>query len=86
MLFADRRVVATIGLDNMVVVDTADATLVCPKDRAQDVKGIVNLLKKQKAGPEHLEHRTSPASLGCLYRSRRGGLAYKVKTNRGCSG
>ena len=41
VLFADRRVVATIGLNNMVVVDTPDATLVCPKDRAQDVKGIV---------------------------------------------
>ncbi|MCA9451626.1 MAG: mannose-1-phosphate guanylyltransferase/mannose-6-phosphate isomerase, partial [Nitrospira sp.] len=57
VLFGDRRVVATIGLNNMVVVDTPDATLVCPKDRAQDVKGIVNLLKRQGA-PEHLEHRT----------------------------
>jgi len=39
------------------VVDTADATLVCPKDRAQDVKQVVELLRRQKA-PEHLIHKT----------------------------
>ena len=38
MVYGDRRVVATIGLTDMVVVDTPDATLVCPKSRAQDVK------------------------------------------------
>ena len=57
VLFADRRMVATIGLSDMVVVDTPDATLVCPKARAQDVKKVVQLLKKRGA-PEHLEHRT----------------------------
>ncbi len=77
VLFADRRVVATIGLDNMVVVDTPDATLVCPKDRAQDVKAIVHLLKKQKA-PEHLEHRTVHRPWGA-YTVLEEGLGYKVK-------
>ena len=57
VLFADRRMVATIGLSDMVVVDTQDATLVCPIARAQDVKSVVQLLKKRGA-PEHLEHRT----------------------------
>ena len=77
VLFADRRVVATIGLDNMVVVDTPDATLVCPKDRAQDVKTIAHLLKKQKA-PEHLEHRTVHRPWGA-YTVLEEGLGYKVK-------
>ena len=54
VLYADRRVVATIGLTDMVVVDTPDATLVCPKSRSQDVKKMVEILKKQGA-PEHLE-------------------------------
>lgn len=36
ILYADRRLVATIGLSGMVVVDTPDATLVCPKDRSQE--------------------------------------------------
>jgi mannose-1-phosphate guanylyltransferase len=39
------RLVATIGLDELVVVDTEDAVLVCPKDRAQDVREIVDRLK-----------------------------------------
>ncbi len=77
VLFADRRMVATIGLDNMVVVDTPDATLVCPKDRAQDVKGIVNLLKKQKA-PEHLEHLRVQRPWGA-YTVLEEGPGYKVK-------
>ena len=57
VLFGDQRVVATLGLSNMVVVDTADATLVCPKSRAQDVKAMVQVLKERQA-PEHVEHRT----------------------------
>lgn len=77
VLFADRRVVATIGLNNMVVVDTPDATLVCPKDRAQDVKAIVNLLKQQGA-PEHLEHRTVHRPWGS-YTVMEEGQGYKVK-------
>lgn len=41
------RVVAVLGLDDAVVVDTADALLVSTRDRAQDVKAIVAALKKQ---------------------------------------
>ncbi|MBD3156668.1 hypothetical protein GF369_02455 [Candidatus Peregrinibacteria bacterium] len=40
--------IATIGLDNMVIVDTPDALLVCPKDRSQDVKKIVKRLADEK--------------------------------------
>ncbi len=45
---AEHRLVAAIGLDNHIIVETADAVLVAPKDRAQDVKYIVNQLKTQK--------------------------------------
>ena len=41
------KLIATIGLDGMVVVDTPDALLVAPADRAQDVKKIVEQLKAQ---------------------------------------
>ena len=41
------KLVATIGLDDMVVVDTPDALLIAPADRAQDVKKIVDQLKEQ---------------------------------------
>jgi mannose-1-phosphate guanylyltransferase len=40
------RLIATIGLDNIVIVDTPDALLVCAKDKAQDVKQIVTWLEK----------------------------------------
>lgn len=40
--------IATIGLENMVIVDTPDALLVCPKDRSQDVKKIVKRLADEK--------------------------------------
>ena len=39
------RLVATIGLENFIVVDTPDALLICPKDQAQDVREVVAELK-----------------------------------------
>ena len=42
------KIIATIGLSDMIVVDTDDALLICPKGRAQDVKKVVDLLKKSK--------------------------------------
>ena len=42
---ADQRMVAVVGVDNCVVIETADAVLVVNKDRSQDVKKIVNQLK-----------------------------------------
>ncbi|UHQ22662.1 mannose-1-phosphate guanylyltransferase/mannose-6-phosphate isomerase [Lysobacter sp. 5GHs7-4] len=53
---SDRRMIATLGVEDLVIVDTADATLVARKDRVQDVKVIVDRLKA--AGrQEHLFHR-----------------------------
>ena len=77
IVYADRRVVATIGLTDMVVVDTPDATLVCPKSRAQDVKKIVDILKQQQA-PEHLEHLTVQRPWGS-YTVLEEGPGFKVK-------
>lgn len=77
IVYADRRVVATIGLRDMVVVDTPDATLVCPKSRAQDVKKVVDILKRQQA-PEHLEHLTVQRPWGS-YTVLEEGLGFKVK-------
>jgi mannose-1-phosphate guanylyltransferase/mannose-6-phosphate isomerase len=77
IVYADRRVVATIGLNEMVVVDTPDATLVCPKSRAQDVKKVVEILKQQQA-PEHLEHLTVQRPWGS-YTVLEEGPGFKVK-------
>lgn len=42
------KLVATVGLESMIIVDTPDALLICPKARSQDVKKIVNQLKEQE--------------------------------------
>jgi mannose-1-phosphate guanylyltransferase len=39
------HLIATVGVDNLIIVHTPDATLVCRKDKAQDVKKIVDILK-----------------------------------------
>ena len=41
------RLVAVLGLRDLIVVDTPDAVLVCPRDRAQDVKSLVDELKER---------------------------------------
>ena len=41
------KLLVTIGLDNVVIVDTPDALLVCPANRAQDVKLVVDRLKSE---------------------------------------
>ena len=43
---AEGKVVATVGVEDLIIVDTDDALLICRKDRAQDVKKIVDLLKE----------------------------------------
>ncbi len=42
------KIIATVGLESMIVVDTPDALLICPKARSQDVKKIVQELKDKK--------------------------------------
>jgi hypothetical protein len=46
------RVVALVGVEDLIVVQAGDATLVCPVDRAQEVKRIVERL--QSEGPSFL--------------------------------
>lgn len=44
---ADNRIVATIGVDNLLIVDTPDALLVAHRDQAQEVRQIVGELKRR---------------------------------------
>ena len=48
LVFGDKRLVALVGLERMVVVDTPDVLLVCRKDQSQSVKNIVDILKEKK--------------------------------------
>jgi mannose-1-phosphate guanylyltransferase len=40
------RLIAAVGVENLVIVDTGDAVLVCNRDRAQDVKALTELLRE----------------------------------------
>lgn len=42
------RLIATIGLNDMIIVDTKDGLLICPASRSADVKKVISLLKKKK--------------------------------------
>jgi len=48
LIFGQRRLVAAIGLEDMIIVDTEDALLVCPRSRAQDVRRVVEALKRAR--------------------------------------
>lgn len=56
LVFAENALVATVGLTDMVVVQTKDAILVAPRDRVQEVKQIVNRLKTAGRTEHHI-HR-----------------------------
>jgi mannose-1-phosphate guanylyltransferase len=47
LAYCGGKLVALIGVNNLIVVDTPDALLVCPRDRAQEVKGIVGELERR---------------------------------------
>lgn len=56
LLISQHRCLATVGLDDVIVIETADAVLVASMDKAQDVKAIVSSLKACDR-EEHKVHR-----------------------------
>lgn len=76
LVFASSRLVAGVGLDNIIVVETPDAVLVADKHRTQDVKKIVTRLKIEGhalADTHRKVHRpwgcTTPLTLATAFRS-----------------
>ena len=56
-IYSSSKLVATIGLEDTVIVETEDAILACKKDQTQNVKHIYETLKKQNDNT-HLVHKT----------------------------
>ena len=56
-VYASSKLVATVGLEDMIIVETEDAILACKKDQAQNVKQVYETLKKQNDNT-HLIHKT----------------------------
>ena len=57
LIYSTSKLVTTIGLDNIAVIETDDAILVCNKNKTQDVKQIFDVLK-QNNNLEHSIHTT----------------------------
>ncbi len=77
LVHASSRLVALVGVQNLVVVETPDAVLVADRSRSQDVKHIVNALQQHKR-EEHTLHRKVHRPWG-WYDSIDEGGRFKVK-------
>jgi len=77
MVLSDGRVVATIGVENLIVVDTPDAVLIANKQDAQSVKNIVNRLA-DASRDEIITHRKVYRPWG-NYESIDNGARFQVK-------
>lgn len=72
------RRIATIGIQNLVVVDTEDVTLICDRDRTQKVKDLVDKIKLEPNNKDHIEHKTMDRPWG-RYTVLDEGDGFKVK-------
>ena len=77
LIHAEHKLVATLGVDDLVVVETKDAVLVAHKDRVQDVKKVVEALKND-GRHEHMNHREVYRPWG-IFDSIDNGNRYQVK-------
>lgn len=77
LIYSTSRLVSAVGLENMVIVETADAVLVVDRASSQDVKEIVSALKA-KEREEHSLHRKVHRPWG-WYDSIDNGSRFKVK-------
>ncbi|MDP4028803.1 MAG: mannose-1-phosphate guanylyltransferase/mannose-6-phosphate isomerase [Gallionella sp.] len=74
---SEDRLVAAVGLENLIIVDTPDALLVANRDRVQDVKKVVEQLKLQSHESYKL-HRTVSRPWG-TYTVLEDGARFKIK-------
>jgi mannose-1-phosphate guanylyltransferase len=73
----NRKLITTLGVDNLVIVDTPDALLVANKDNVQDIKKIVAQIKAS-GRTQHHQHRKVYRPWG-IYDSIDNGERYQVK-------
>lgn len=74
---SDRRVIGTVGVNDLIIVDSPDALLVASRDRVQDVKKLFESLKASGHGA-HLLHSTVHRPWG-TYTVLEEGERFKIK-------
>ncbi|HLX79306.1 MAG TPA: mannose-1-phosphate guanylyltransferase/mannose-6-phosphate isomerase [Burkholderiales bacterium] len=77
LVFGDRRLIATLGVEDLIIVDSDDALLVADRSRSQDVREVVEDLKRANRS-EHLNHKRVYRPWG-YFESVDGGERYQVK-------
>jgi mannose-1-phosphate guanylyltransferase/mannose-6-phosphate isomerase len=77
LIVGDKRLISTIGLEDMIVIETEDALFIGKKGESQKVKHLVEELKKRKA-KEPFEHLTSHRPWG-KFTILEEGERYKIK-------
>jgi mannose-1-phosphate guanylyltransferase/mannose-6-phosphate isomerase len=77
LVHASSRLVSAVGIENLIIIETADAVLVADRANSQDVKSIVNQLEQQKREEKNL-HRKVARPWG-WYDSVDEGERFKVK-------
>lgn len=48
IIYSEQKLITAVGVKDLIIVSTEDSVMVCPKDRAQDVKHIVEKLKSEE--------------------------------------
>jgi mannose-1-phosphate guanylyltransferase/mannose-6-phosphate isomerase len=77
LVFGDRRLVATLGVEDLIIVDSDDALLVADRSRSQEVREVVEDLKRANRS-EHLTHKRVYRPWG-YYESVDAGERFQVK-------
>ncbi|WP_372739260.1 mannose-1-phosphate guanylyltransferase/mannose-6-phosphate isomerase [Neptunomonas sp.] len=77
LVMSDDRLITTLGVDDLIIVDTKDALMVAHKDKIQNVKAIVAEIKASERS-EHFQHREVYRPWG-KYDSIDNGERYQVK-------
>lgn len=80
LVFSQDKLVATLGVNNLMIINTPDAVLVADKSQAQQVKSIIAQIEKQNRS-EHLQHREIYRPWGC-YDAIDAGDRYQVNRIR----
>ena len=80
LVFSQHKLVATLGVNNLMIINTPDAVLIADKSQAQQVKAIISQIEKQ-ARTEHMQHREVYRPWGC-YDAIDNGDRYQVNRIR----
>lgn len=64
LVFSQDKLVATLGVDNLMIINTPDAVMIADKSQAQQVKSLISKIQELKR-TEHLQHREIYRPWGC---------------------